>query len=1010
MKTESTLARRLLRSMLPWYLLATVGMVAVQLGIQYVGISRAIADDLASLGRTVEPAVTNAVWELDRDQMTRALDGVRQNAIVSGARIESPEGGILADSGWPRESADVARPVLFVRGQTATTPLRHSVAGGGAQLLGVLRLHAEPSVIWDRLKYGFAVALLNSVILSGILWLLFVWTIRRRLSDTLATVVSAVKNWRFGADDARAEPLTYPYADELGELVDAFRDSRLRLSASMRELDALNRDLESIVSARTRELREAKETAESATRVKSDFLATMSHEIRTPMNAILGMLYLALKDDMPATARGRLVKAQGAAQSLLGIINDILDFSKLEAGKLAVEEVEFDLELVLERLVDAVGLQAEAKGVELLIRHDPAIPTLLVGDPLRFGQVLLNLCGNAVKFTEQGEVELALHCLERDEDGVRIQACVRDTGIGMTADQARTLFQKFTQADQSTTRRYGGTGLGLAICRSLVELMGGRLWVESSAPGKGTTMCFTVRLAVARQAQTQQRQLLERIGSRLRGWRVLVVDDNPVSLEILSEMLLFFQLDVGTASHGAQALTMLRQASGQPYDLVLMDWRMPGMHGDEVARRIQADPSIAHQPKIVMVTAYGTEDVMRRATQAGMDGFLIKPVSPSSLLDTVLSVLGQGRLPGPDVDAPAAAARAGSGSLAGARILLVEDNDINREFAVELLRGEGVSVDEAVNGQEAVERVQRKHYDAVLMDIQMPVMDGLQAARRIRRLGKAPGGGRFAALPIVAMTALAMASDAQASQEAGMNDHITKPIDPDHLLATLSRWVKVPGDRVGPPPAAAGGEPDRLPDDLLALTHLDAADGVRRIGGRAEPYRKQLRRFRAQYGDAVAELRRLLAQADPAAAEAHCHTLKGVAGNIGARALFARVSEIDARLKQGLPPDAELLDTAQALLSGVLADIGSLADDAPPPSPGAPPSPAALRDLVERLKMALGSDLGAVEALLDELGRGVAGTPLQPAVQEIAGRIDRFELDAALALLASLPIAPEAAP
>jgi signal transduction histidine kinase/CheY-like chemotaxis protein/HPt (histidine-containing phosphotransfer) domain-containing protein len=1007
MKTESTLARRLLRSMLPWYLLATVGMVVVQLGIQYVGISRAIADDLASLGRTVEPAVTNAVWELDRDQMTRALDGVRQNAIVSGARIESPEGGILADSGWPRESADVARPVLLVRGQTAATPLRHSVAGGGAQLLGVLRLHAEPSVIWDRLKYGFAVALLNSVILSGILWLLFVWTIRRRLSDTLTTVVSAVKRWRFGAE---AEPLPYPYADELGELVDAFRESRRRLSASMRDLDALNRDLESIVSTRTRELREAKETAESATRVKADFLATMSHEIRTPMNAILGMLYLALKEDLPATARDRLIKAQCAAQSLLGIINDILDFSKLEAGKLAVEQVEFDLELVLERLVDAVGLQAEAKGVELLIRHDPAIPTLLVGDPLRLGQVLLNLCGNAVKFTEQGEVELALHCLERDENGVGIRVCVRDTGIGMTPEQARTLFRKFTQADQSTTRRYGGTGLGLAICRSLVELMGGRLWVESSEPGRGTTMCFTIRLDVARQAQTQQRQLLERIGPRLRGWRVLVVDDNPVSLEILSEMLLFFQLDVGTASHGAQALTMLRQASGQPYDLVLMDWRMPGMHGDEVARRIQADASIAHQPKIVMVTAYGTEDVMRRATQAGMAGFLIKPVSPSSLLDTVLSVLGQGRLPGPDVDVPAAAARAGDAGLAGARILLVEDNDINREFAVELLRGEGVSVDEAVNGQDAVERVQRKHYDAVLMDIQMPVMDGLQAARRIRRLGTAPGGGRFAALPIIAMTALAMASDAQASQEAGMNDHVTKPIDPDHLLATLARWAKVPGDRAAAPPAVPDARADGLPADLLALTHLDVADGVRRIGGRAEPYRKQLRRFRAQYGDAIAGLRRLLAQADPAAAEAHCHTLKGVAGNIGARALFARVSEIDARLKQGLPPDAELLDTAQALLSGVLADIESLADDAPPPSSGAAPSPAALRDLVERLKTALRSDLGAVEALLDELGRCAAGTSLQPAVQDIAGRIDRFELDAALALLAALPIEPEAAP
>ncbi|MFA7291313.1 MAG: response regulator [Rhodocyclaceae bacterium] len=783
------------------------------------------------------------------------------------------------------------------------------------------------------------------------------------------------------------------------------------LVKTAQELEIQREHLEHLVSARTAELLAAKLEAERLTQVKSDFLANMSHEIRTPMNAILGMLYLALKGHLPPALHNQLTKAQGAAHSLLGIINDILDFSKIEAGKLDIEEVEFGLDAVLEQLADAVGYQAEHKGIEFLIRYDPSLPSRLVGDPLRLGQVLLNLCGNAVKFTEQGEVELAFHCLNASETDVTLQVSVRDSGIGMTPEVQQKLFEKFTQADQTTTRRFGGTGLGLAISKNLVELMGGRIWVEDSQPGKGTTLCFTVRLQIARQAQVRQRQLVEQAGPLLSGIRVLVVDDNQVSREILAEMLRFFHLDVGVAANGQEGLIALGDTAGPPFDLVLMDWRMPGMNGDEVTQRIHRELPLTCQPKVVMITAYGREDVIRLAEQAGVDGFLIKPVSPSTLLDTILSVLGRGRIFGADGDENRRRASlpdlSTSGQLAGARLLLVEDNDINREFATELLRSEGIDVDEALNGQEAIDKVQAGDYDAVLMDIQMPVMDGLEAARRIRALAEAlPAGDgeRFARLPIIAMTALAMAQDADKSHQAGMNDHVTKPIAPDRLMATLAKWVKPsPGRTAGSTLRPATRKTVDLPDDLLALTSLDTREGIRRIGGKAESYRRQLRRFREHYPDAIAELRRLASEDGTQRAGEYCHALKGVTGNIGAQALYEKIAEIDAQLKQGALPAPLTLDEAEALLQQLLRDIDSL-PSRPVPLPAAAEqlTATARAALLTQLARALEYDLGAAEALLTELRTGVVGTPIEAEISAIAAKVDVFDIDAALALLKKL--------
>ena len=661
----------------------------------------------------------------------------------------------------------------------------------------------------------------------------------------------------------------------------------------------------------TADLAVAKARAEEATQMKSMFLANMSHEIRTPMNAIIGLSYLALKTPLSAKQRDYVSKVHNAGTSLLAIINDILDFSKIEAGKLDIETTDFQVDEVIGSVVTLTAQKAHEKGLEFLADVSPAIPAHLCGDPLRLAQVLTNLVNNAVKFTERGEVRLKIEQLERQGDKVQLKFSVRDTGIGMTREQAAKLFQPFSQADMSTTRKHGGTGLGLTISRRLVELMGGEIGLESIA-GTGSTFAFTVWLEVGHAVQTRV------VPGRLQGLRLLVVDDNAAAREILVESLGSLADRADAVSSGAEAIAALRERDADtPYDAVFMDWRMPGMDGLEAARLIKSDASIRRKPAIVMVTAFGREDVREEAEALQLDGFLLKPVTKSMLVDSLVHIFATDEERG---TVPSAAPTDTPMVLPGARILLAEDNTINQQIAVELLEGAGATVAVVGNGREAVDALlgipYPPPYDIVLMDLQMPEMDGYQATAKIR------SDNRFASLPIIAMTAHATLEERNRCIDAGMNDHVSKPIHPNVLFDTVSRYYH-PAATVPVQARADAAVPVSTPDDGLPVVDgLNTAEGLQRVGGNRRLYLKLLRQFVDEESDAAERIRATLAAGDRATAERMAHTVKGVGGNLGANDVEAAAADVERAVREGTPPVEPLTERLAGALSALRGQTG----------------------------------------------------------------------------------------
>ncbi|MBT7094373.1 MAG: response regulator, partial [Bacteroidetes bacterium] len=692
-----------------------------------------------------------------------------------------------------------------------------------------------------------------------------------------------------------------------------------------RSLRKRKEELEGEVENRTIELKEKsiesdrlRIEADAGAQAKSEFLATMSHEIRTPMNAVIGLTNLALRTELNAKQLDYLVKVERSAQALLGIINDILDFSKIDAGKLHIEETDVDMEILMATVSNLTSQKAQEKGLEFAFRIDKNLPLNLIGDPLRIGQILTNYCSNAVKFTHEGEIIVGAELEKKVKDKILVKFSVRDSGIGLTKEQLGKLFKAFSQADTSTTRKYGGTGLGLTISKKLADMMGGKAWAVSES-GKGSTFYFTTLLGVS-----EDQARAEYIPSKdLQGLKVLVCDDNATSLDIVNEILESFTFRPTLVFSGKEAIEELARSHRNPYELLVIDWKMPEMDGLETTRLIMTDKRIK-TPVIVMATAYGGDEIALQSKELGIKGFINKPIGYSELFDTIIAAFGE--------ETTRKIKRKEKGlkfiedleKRQGARVLLADDNETNQQVAIELIEGVGLFVDVANDGKEAVEKISKAdkgYYEIVLMDLQMPVMDGYDATENIRQTMSKED------LPILAMTADVMQGTKERCESLGMQGFVTKPIDLDELFGALVAWIpeeKPVGKRQMIKIDTTEKEERNKDFVIPEFDLINSEEGLSRVGGNKELYFKLLSEFRDKGINHYQEIVTEMESGELEIARRFVHTLKGVAGNLGIYGVFEAAKVVDTLMKAEQSATVALVEL-QGAVNEAIADLGKLA-------------------------------------------------------------------------------------